>query len=70
MKSEMKLYLFDVNKDFLNLETLLEDGETLLELAQEENDLTLIDECREIFVELETQLQQAEIANAAGFVIY
>ena len=33
---------------------MLEDGEILPELAQEENDLSLIEECHHLFEQLET----------------
>ena len=43
-----KATLEKINDGFSALETMLEDGEILLELAQEENDLSLIEECHHL----------------------
>ena len=49
-----KATLEKITSGFSELETMLEDGEILLELAQEENDLSLIEECHHLFEQLET----------------
>ena len=58
-----KASLEKIYNDFRALETLLEDGETLLTLAEEEHDVSLIEECRSTFDELEDLLRQAEIQS-------
>lgn len=58
-----KATLEKITSGFSELETMLEDGEILLELAQEENDLSLIEECHHLFEQLETKLRQAEIQS-------
>ena len=58
-----KANLDKIHREFSELESLLEEGEILLELSEEENDLSLIEECQDIFEQLDEKLQQAEIRS-------
>ncbi len=51
---------------FMNLTELLEEGETLMELAEEEHDTELIQEARDTFKSLASALDKAEIRSLLG----